>query len=155
MDGFSCRSHRNKNSVFVVVEGELDILTARILQTELALALAQATTLVIDCAGIAFIDSAGLRPLEWAARRCAESETGLVLRRMPRSMARIVRLLGLEGTFGQPGPAPERATADDPRHTPHRSHPVGRVTRQPETAGNSRHVESYAARRAANCRYSR
>lgn len=165
MDGFSCRSFIKDNSVIVVVEGELDIHTAPALRAELVLALAHATNLVIDCAGIVFTDSAGLRPMEWAAQRCAESHTDLTLRQIPRSMARLVRLLGLEGTLAPhspgglgpdpdpglgPGPGPgfgpERANAGGLRLTSHRCHFTGRVPRR---------VEGPADHRPADCRYSR
>jgi anti-anti-sigma factor len=101
MEEFSCRSHDAGDSIVLVIRGEVDVRTAGCLWAELAL-VAPDAPLIVDCAEIAFIDSAGVRPLEWAARRCAESGATFSVRGVPQSMARILKLLGLETWLTHP-----------------------------------------------------
>lgn len=93
MEAFSCAYHHEGRSVVLVIRGELDVCTAG--RVESVLSLLPPTDLVIDCAGIRFIDSFGLRPLERAARRCSEMGTAFALRQMPRTMTRVIDLIGL------------------------------------------------------------
>lgn len=129
MDGFSCTYYHEGCSGVLVVCGELDVCTAERLES--ALSLLPPTDLVIDCAGIRFIDSSGLRPLERAARRCFEIGKGFALRQVPQSMTRVIDLIGLAELLS-PGPV---STA---------GRPVGSEGRDREPA-----ADPFARRRAS------
>ena len=81
----------------VVAEGDIDLaggplLDAAILQVE------GPKALVIDLAGVEFIDSSGLRSLLAASRRAEGRGTRVVLR---APSAGVVRLLSITGTTDQ------------------------------------------------------
>jgi anti-sigma B factor antagonist len=51
------------NELLTVLEGRLDTMTAPQLEAELSKSLPEAESLVLDCAGLEYISSAGLRVL--------------------------------------------------------------------------------------------
>jgi anti-sigma B factor antagonist len=91
--------------VVIHVEGELDIATAGKLQTALTtIAAPDGTRVVVDLAGVSFIDVRGLRALLIGRRELARRHIGIVVRN-PRPQAR--RLFDLAGN---------RDLLDDPGH---------------------------------------
>jgi anti-sigma B factor antagonist len=81
--------------VVIDVEGELDIATAGKLQTALTtIAAVDGTRIVVDLAGVSFIDVRGLRALLIGRRELARRHIGIVVRN-PRPQAR--RLFDLAG----------------------------------------------------------
>lgn len=89
----------------LVVAGELSLAEAPILERHLAEVLATATsTVVVDLAGVEFIDSTGLSVLVRAHQQASERGVGFGVRN-PRAQAhRLLSLTGLE----------ERLTIADP-----------------------------------------
>jgi anti-anti-sigma factor len=80
----------------VVVEGELDLSTARLLDQELARAKAtQAPTIVIDLARVDFIDSSGLHVLI----KHACSDQGRQRVRLTRGSPQVQRLFEITGAL--------------------------------------------------------
>lgn len=91
----------------MVVAGELSLAEAPILERHLADVLERATsTVVVDLAGVEFIDSTGLSVLVRAQQRARERgvEFGVT---NPRAQAhRLLTLTGLEERLTIPPPAP-------------------------------------------------
>jgi anti-anti-sigma factor len=112
-EGFSISAHRHADIATVVVSGELDLHSAKLLDEWLA-KVADAPVVEIDAAALTFVDSAGLRSLV-VARQTTEAR-GAVLRFVAASeqLARLVEIAGLTdflpgvarpGTAGEPGDA--------------------------------------------------
>ena len=84
----------------VVVEGELEAGTAPRLGAALhALVDEGATTITVDCSGLAFLDSQGLGVLVAASRRLRDAGGALHLRGAGAQMARVLRLTRLDQVF--------------------------------------------------------
>lgn len=82
----------------LVVQGDIDmaggpIVEAAILEHE------NDTPVVLDVAGVSFIDSSGLRSLLAASRRAHERQTHVVLRGMGPEVARLLEITGTESQF--------------------------------------------------------
>ena len=54
---------QNGSALEIAIEGRLDTMTAPQLEAELSKSLPEAESLVLDCAGLEYISSAGLRVL--------------------------------------------------------------------------------------------
>ena len=79
----------------LALSGEVDPYTTEQLDAAIDEALATDPRLVLDLAGVTFIDSAGLRSLI-RAQRAAESTAGSLVLRAPRSSTlRVLEITGL------------------------------------------------------------
>jgi anti-anti-sigma factor len=91
----------------LTVAGEVDLATAPRLGAAVEQALATGAPLIVDLAGVEFIDSAGSRALALAER--AASERGARLLIIPSAtVARVFRIAGLDALFdlyGEPAEA--------------------------------------------------
>jgi len=88
-------------SVKVSVSGELDLRTAPQVRAEL-LALVWAThapQIVVDLAGVTFVDITGMQPFEEAQLLLQRGGRALQLRNVPPPVARLILVAGLVGTF--------------------------------------------------------
>ena len=81
-------------AVRVAVFGELDAATAPMLDA--ALQACAGPEVVVDCGGLAFIDSSGLSMLVANHRRLSMAGTGLVLERVPVLARRLFEISGLD-----------------------------------------------------------
>ncbi len=80
--------------------GEFDMSTASVFDEAVALAEAHGPTmLVIDLAGITFIDSSGLNRLVMALKRQRERSGEVVLRSPRPSTLRVLEMVGLTKLF--------------------------------------------------------
>ena len=80
-------------SVEIRLSGELDLLTASEVRSEL-LAVAKSThapEIAVDLEEVAFVDTAGLKPLVEAQRLLNRSDRTLRLRNVPLPVARLIR----------------------------------------------------------------
>lgn len=82
-------------AVTLTVVGEVDPHTTDQLDEAVDAALADRPHLVLDFAGVTFIDSAGLRSLIRALRRSEEAGGSLVLRAPRPSTIRVLEITGL------------------------------------------------------------
>jgi anti-anti-sigma factor len=80
----------------VVLSGELDLATAPELEMQLAKIQGD---ILIDSAGLTFIDLCGLRPLLSAHRRCTARGNRLVIVNPPRCLTRLLELTDLRAVF--------------------------------------------------------
>ena len=99
MERFSVQTIETGDRVLVTVAGEVDLAAADGLRAELERRLPAAGTLVVDCAGITFIDSTGLRTLIEAAHRAEEAGSRFRLAAVPAPVARVFELAGVTELF--------------------------------------------------------
>jgi anti-sigma B factor antagonist len=84
----------------VVVAGELDAHSAPVLDAALDQARAgRPTRVVVDMAGVSFIDSSGLRSLIRARRQHEDDPDSLVIRRPQPSTIRLLEITGMADHF--------------------------------------------------------
>lgn len=98
MEKFSVEVNAVDGGVLVALTGEIDLVAADGLYDELERA-AASSDVVLDCAGITFIDSAGLRTFIKAARKAEASGTRLRLAAVPAPVARVFALAGVLELF--------------------------------------------------------
>jgi anti-sigma B factor antagonist len=101
--------------------GELDASTVEVFEPPLHAALddAEVDEVVVDAAGLAFIDSVGIRALLVAHEEAAARGLRLVLDPASPVVRRVLRLAGLTWLVGPRGPEPVDGDTD-----PTRAHPV-------------------------------
>jgi anti-sigma B factor antagonist len=88
----------------LVVSGELDVYEAPAFRSELFSIIDEGhPRVVVDCSGMAFIDSAGLAALVDAHRRVAANDGQLVLRGVRPSSRRIFEITDLVTLFAFEG----------------------------------------------------
>lgn len=84
----------------LVVAGEIDIATAPLLRSDLHRIVQNgASEVVIDMAGVDFIDSAGLGVLIGAVGRLRERGGRLVLRHVQPAPRKVIEITGLQDVF--------------------------------------------------------
>ena len=85
-----------RDATTVVIRGELDLVTAPVLDEQLRLAVAnKPARLVLDMSGTDFMDC-GCSRLIAAARSALPAEADLIIRRPSRGVRRVLELTGLD-----------------------------------------------------------
>jgi anti-anti-sigma factor len=88
-------SEQDAGTARLTLEGELDLASSVQVEEQLgALEAARPERIVIDLAGLAFIDSTGLRTLIQADQRAREAGSELVLRPGDEGIQRVFELTG-------------------------------------------------------------
>jgi len=95
--GFGVSHHRNGDGEVVLsVFGELDMTTAPLLLETVGIALDGEGTVVLDLAGMTFIDSQGIKVLVEANKRAQLDRVRRVVLRSPQPQARkVLEMTGL------------------------------------------------------------
>lgn len=89
-----------QDAVVLALSGELDLASAPMLERELREAEATGPRrLVIDLAGLAFMDSTGLQALLRARERANNNDHQLALRRAPHQVQRVFELTKTADAF--------------------------------------------------------
>jgi anti-sigma B factor antagonist len=102
MDANALRTMTSRcdDSVTVVVAGELDVATAGQLRSYALDALrGGARQFILVMTGVSFIDAAGLGTLVALALHAARQDTGFLLGDVSPSVARLLKLTGLNRAF--------------------------------------------------------
>jgi anti-anti-sigma factor len=99
MERFSVEASVNDRRVVLMVAGEVDLASADGLRVDFDRWLTDADTVVVDCAGITFIDSTGLRTFLEASTKAEESGTRFRLAAVPAPVARVFELAGVTDVF--------------------------------------------------------
>lgn len=107
MDEFSVRAAVRGTTVVAAVTGEIDLAAAERLWTAVSPLIQPGRDVVLDCSGIRFLDSTGLRTLLDLDRRTAELGGGLVLAAVSRPVARVLDLAGVADVFTIRDTAPD------------------------------------------------
>lgn len=107
MGTLSLRTRRAGDRTVVSVSGELDLATVPNLRDAALgeLAAAGCRTLVLDLAGLTFLDSTGLGCWIELRNRAEEDGKALALESVPPAAARTVTISGLGPLFGLAPPA--------------------------------------------------
>ncbi len=96
----SINANERPGEVTLRLSGELDLVTAPVLRDELAGHQARGARIVLDLAGIEFLDSTGLVLLMEVAREPAETGWSLAIRRdLSPPVARLFQVTRTEGLF--------------------------------------------------------
>ena len=91
---------RDGDTVSLSVGGELDIASVDAFLDAARPCIAQgATTFAIDFGGVEFIDSSGLGALVRLHNECREADVRMRLENVPRSVARLLSVTGLDELF--------------------------------------------------------
>jgi anti-sigma B factor antagonist len=99
LEEFSVTTAEGDRSALVTVTGDVDLATAERLAAAAQPLVRPDRDLVVDCSGIRFLDSAGLRVLLELNRRVHESGADLVLVGVAGPVARVLELGGVRGMF--------------------------------------------------------
>ena len=106
MERFEVTTKTADGVATVVLEGELDISTAPVLDATLADVERNGTaTLLLDLARVQFIDSTGLRSLLSARQRAEAAGRSLRLANLPVDVERVFDMTGVRRIFDIASPA--------------------------------------------------
>jgi anti-sigma B factor antagonist len=109
-DDFTVEVKGLAETVWVTVEGELDVETAPALERELDRLDVEAYDVRLDLSGVGFVDSMGLAVLLRAARRAAAAGRKLTLAGAAEPVTRLLRLLEIGGLFTLENPSARAAS---------------------------------------------
>jgi len=91
------RSGRQDSTHVVVVVGELDLATAQRVEDELqAVEATDVEQVIVDLAGLTFVDSSGVHLIARAEERCRTTAKRLRLRPGPPQIQRVFALAGAD-----------------------------------------------------------
>jgi anti-sigma B factor antagonist len=97
MKPFTVSTERSDAAVRVRLAGELDIGTADQAEEEIRQVESEPdATLILDLAGLTFMDSTGLRMLVAADARARDAGRELTIVRGPEAVQRVIEVTGLE-----------------------------------------------------------
>jgi anti-sigma B factor antagonist len=95
LDTFSIKAERQGDAVLVSARGDLDLAATEPAERELQIAEGESPSLiVIDLAGVDFIDSSGLRVLLMAAERAGEAGRRFVVARAGGQVSKVIEMTG-------------------------------------------------------------
>lgn len=96
---------RDGDITLITLSGEVDTATAEVMQQAVSDALASGcTTIVLDMAGVAFIDSSGVTQLVVASVAAKNAGAGFEVRSPSRTVRDVLAVTGLDSVLGpRPG----------------------------------------------------
>jgi anti-sigma B factor antagonist len=108
MKDFVLETHGQGHTVRVVMQGELDLATSRLLEEELVqIAEGGTERIVVDLRKLTFMDSTGLCAILRADARAGEGDCTLVVVRGPEAVDRVFRITKTDQVLtmaSKPGP---------------------------------------------------
>lgn len=93
-EGFSVKAWRNGTTMMVVLSGELDLHSSKLLDQELDL-VSEAPVVEVDAGAVTFVDSAGLRSLLIARKAATARGAEVRFVAVSEQLARVVQMAGL------------------------------------------------------------
>lgn len=108
---FTVDVSRVGDALVIAPEGEVDIATVSVIREALDDHGLDATSLVLDCRRVEFMDTSGLQLLVQLRRRCEESGRRFAVVRGPRAVQRLLDIAGLSPILRLVD-SPEEAVAD-------------------------------------------
>jgi anti-sigma B factor antagonist len=123
----------------VALRGELDLADAAIVAAELTAVAAREPRIIVDLAGLEFIDSSGVVALARGRRQARQAGGGLILAAPQRRVMRVLAIIGLTEAFSVYATVEEAAGGAG--HFRQRARPMPqwpRKTRWPRTVTWSR-----------------
>jgi len=110
---YTCSIRSTDEHVILSVSGDLDFAASEPLWKDVEPCLGLEKAVVIDCSGVAFLDSMGLRVLLQADAKAREQQIPLALAAPPRAVRRVLELAGVQSVFSivdaTPDVAPDAA----------------------------------------------
>ena len=88
-----------ENAVVIVLRGDLDLATSRDVRQVLLNAVAQKKAVVVDLAGVAYMDSSGVASLVEALQAAKTSDRPLILAAVTPAVLRVLQLARLDRVF--------------------------------------------------------
>jgi anti-sigma B factor antagonist len=96
-DGLTVQVDQGDDPLVIRAFGEVDIASARTLEESLRQVLGRDhSSIILDLAGVSFIDSTGLRVLLWAVAHSRENGDRLRIRCGSAAVCRVIEVTGLE-----------------------------------------------------------
>lgn len=92
-------THTRADAVVLTLEGELDLATADVLTATVTALPSDSTPVVLDMAGVEFVDSSGLRALLAAQGAVTADGRAFALARPHATVARLLDLVDLRTRF--------------------------------------------------------
>lgn len=96
---FSCTARQADGHVVLTVLGDVDLAAHARFQAEAEPWAAPPNHLIVDCSGVTFLDSMGLRVLVQLRRMVTEDGRDFVLRAPSPAVLRVLELAGVENLF--------------------------------------------------------
>lgn len=84
----------NQQAMVLIPNGRLDSRTAPALQAQLLERIEQAPAVLIDCAGLDYVSSAGLRVFLMGAKRCQQSERSFAICGLQSAVKEVFEISG-------------------------------------------------------------
>ncbi len=103
---------RDDGAVVAQLAGELDASCATLTKERLSEHLGAGKTLVIDLAGVSFMDSAGLGMLIGMLARARDAQARIEVANPSRQVHKLIETSGLTGLFALAGPSPASVPPD-------------------------------------------
>jgi anti-anti-sigma factor len=104
---FSCTAKMSADGVVLTVAGDVDLAAHARFQTGIEQCWDGSTDLLIDCSGITFLDSMGLRVLVHALQRATTGGHTITLAAAGPPVLRVLELAGIKDLFPLTGPLPD------------------------------------------------
>lgn len=109
---FSCTATQAAGRVTLTVAGEVDLSTHTRFQSQVAQSWNGSTDLVIDCSGVTFMDSMGLRVLVHAMQRASANGRYVTLAAPSQPVVQVLDLTGVRSLFTETGAVAEEADSN-------------------------------------------
>ncbi|MBS2532829.1 STAS domain-containing protein [Catenulispora sp. NF23] len=109
---FSCTAEQFADHVVLTVAGDVDLAAHARFESEIEQGWDGSTDLRIDCSGITFLDSMGLRVLVHTLQRATANDRTITLAAPSQPVLRVLELAGVKDLFPLTGPVPD--TGRDP-----------------------------------------
>jgi stage II sporulation protein AA (anti-sigma F factor antagonist) len=111
---FSCTARRTADRVVLTVAGDLDLAAHKHFQAAVDEAWDGSSDLVVDCSGVTFLDSMGLRVLVTTIQRATDNGRSVALAAPSRPVVRVLDLAGVRGLFTEVETVPDTERDPDP-----------------------------------------
>lgn len=111
---FSCTAQQVAGRVLLTVAGDVDLAAHARFEAEVEKSWPGTSDLVIDCSGVTFLDSMGLRVLVHTRQRAAEYGHDFTLAAPSEPVLRVLELAGVADLFPVVEPIPDAAPDPEP-----------------------------------------
>lgn len=99
MPSLKCSTSKFDDLTVVFVVGDIDMAGSSVLWEELAAHLVRGSVVALDCTGVTFMDSMGLRTMLQAHQRAADQQGSFVLVGTSTYVDQVLELTGTVGLF--------------------------------------------------------
>ena len=108
---FTCAARQSGQQLIVTAAGDVDLAIYPRLQAEADIWASKGLDVALDCSGVTFMDSMGLRVMVELRQALSDAGRTLTLTKVSTPVSRVLELAGVESFFGLPAAAP---SAEEP-----------------------------------------